>query len=101
MKAVLFDFNGTLYNDTEFHRAAWRNFMKRKFDMDLTEEEISYFRDMVVRVADQVGSIKTRPDRLDSIGREALNKRLGTFMCPYRLARGAWRIERAVEATEA
>ena len=37
MKAVLFDFNGTLYNDTEFHRAAWRNFMKAKFGMDLTE----------------------------------------------------------------
>ena len=71
------------------------------YALGLTEEEISYFRDMVVRVADQVGSIKTRPDRLDSIGREALNKRIGTFMCPYRLARGAWRIERAVEATEA
>ena len=41
MKAVLFDFNGTLYNDTEFHRAAWRNFMKAKFGMELTEEEIT------------------------------------------------------------
>ena len=41
MKAVLFDFNGTLYNDTEFHRAAWRNFMKAKFGMELSEEEIT------------------------------------------------------------
>ena len=41
MKAVLFDFNGTLYDDTRFHRAAWRNFMKRKFDMELTEDEIT------------------------------------------------------------
>ena len=76
-------------------------FCEAHLNQDLTEEEISYFRDMVVRVADQVGSIKTRPDRLDSIGKEALNKRPGTFMCPYRLARGAWKIERAVEATEA
>ena len=76
-------------------------FCEVHLNRDLTEEEISYFRDMVVRVADQVGSIKTRPDRLDSIGKETLNKRPGTFMCPYRLARGAWRIERAVEATEA
>ena len=76
-------------------------FCEVHLNQDLTEEEISYFRDMVVRVADQVGSIKTRPDRLDSIGRETLNKRIGTFMCPYRLARGTWRIERAVEATEA
>lgn len=41
MKAVLFDFNGTLYNDTDFHRTAWRNFMKNRFGMDLTEEEIT------------------------------------------------------------
>lgn len=26
MKAVVFDFNGTLYNDTRFHIAAWTNF---------------------------------------------------------------------------
>ena len=41
MKAVLFDFNGTLYDDTRFHRAAWRNYMKQKFDMELSEEEIA------------------------------------------------------------
>ncbi len=41
MKAVLFDFNGTLYDDTRFHRAAWRGYMKQKFGMELTEEEIT------------------------------------------------------------
>lgn len=41
MKAVLFDFNGTLYDDTRFHRAAWREYMKEKFGMDLTDEEIT------------------------------------------------------------
>ena len=30
MKAVVFDFNGTLYNDTRFHIAAWTNFFRRR-----------------------------------------------------------------------
>ena len=30
MKAVVFDFNGTLYNDTRFHIAAWTNFFLRR-----------------------------------------------------------------------
>ena len=34
MKAVLFDFNGTLYNDTDFHRRAWRNYIKKRFGVD-------------------------------------------------------------------
>ncbi len=41
MKAVIFDFNGTLYNDTRFHHQAWKNYMLKKFGMDLSEEEIS------------------------------------------------------------
>lgn len=40
MKAVLFDFNGTLYNDTPFHRAAWYNYAKRRFDLELTKEDL-------------------------------------------------------------
>lgn len=40
MKAVLFDFNGTLFEDTRFHIAAWTNFWKKHLDLDLTEEEI-------------------------------------------------------------
>ena len=38
MKAVLFDFNGTLYNDTALHMAAWKNFFRKFFDMKLTDE---------------------------------------------------------------
>ena len=40
MKAVLFDFNGTLYNDTALHMAAWKNFFRKFFDMKLTDEEV-------------------------------------------------------------
>ena len=40
MKAVLFDFNGTLYNDTRFHLYAWMNYLKDRFGFDLPEEEV-------------------------------------------------------------
>lgn len=40
MRAVLFDFNGTLYDDTRLHVAAWRSFFYKRFGMDMTAEEI-------------------------------------------------------------
>ena len=40
MKAVLFDFNGTLYNDTRFHLQAWMKYLYERFGFDLTEEEV-------------------------------------------------------------
>lgn len=43
MKAVLFDFNGTLYNDTDFHRRAWRSYMKKRFGADVTDEQLAKY----------------------------------------------------------
>lgn len=40
MKAVLFDFNGTLYNDTLFHLQCWKKYLKERFGFDLGAEEI-------------------------------------------------------------
>lgn len=40
MKAVLFDFNGTLYDDTHLHMTAWHNYMKKHFGLDLSAEEV-------------------------------------------------------------
>lgn len=40
MKAVLFDFNGTLYNDTLFHQRAWKHYLKERFGFDLSDEEV-------------------------------------------------------------
>jgi len=40
MKAVIFDFNGTLFDDTRFHLEAWQKFMHKKFGIDLTLEEV-------------------------------------------------------------
>lgn len=43
MKAVLFDFNGTLYNDTDFHRRAWRSYMKKRFGAEVTDEDLDKY----------------------------------------------------------
>lgn len=40
MKAVLFDFNGTLYNDTRLHIAAWSRFCRERFNLNFTEDEV-------------------------------------------------------------
>ncbi|MBQ8507291.1 MAG: HAD family phosphatase [Clostridia bacterium] len=40
MQAVLFDFNGTLYNDTRFHQAAWKKYLKDRFGFDLPDDEV-------------------------------------------------------------
>ncbi len=40
MKGILFDFNGTLYNDTHLHRKAWHDFFFKYYGWDLSDEEI-------------------------------------------------------------
>lgn len=40
MKAALFDFNGTLFNDARFHVEAWGAFSRKYKHYDPTEEEI-------------------------------------------------------------
>lgn len=40
MKGILFDFNGTLFNDTHLHKAAWHSFFLKNFGWDFSEEEI-------------------------------------------------------------
>lgn len=40
LKAVLFDFNGTLFNDTRFHVAAWRSFTEKYCGLHYTDDEV-------------------------------------------------------------
>ncbi len=40
-KAVIFDFNGTLFDDTDFHNQAWQNFA-RLHGRELMPDEIEY-----------------------------------------------------------
>lgn len=38
MKAVIFDFNGTLFFDTHLHAITWKRFAKEKFNEELDDE---------------------------------------------------------------
>lgn len=40
MKAVIFDFNGTLFNDTPFHIKAWHSFFEKYHGITLSDEDI-------------------------------------------------------------
>ena len=40
MKAVIFDFNGTLFDDTRFHIRGWQRYMRERFGLELTEAEV-------------------------------------------------------------
>lgn len=39
-KGFLFDFNGTLFNDTRFHMAAWKKFVRERFSLELSDNEV-------------------------------------------------------------
>lgn len=38
-KGVIFDFNGTMFFDEDKHVVSWRSFAKRKFNVDIKEED--------------------------------------------------------------
>ncbi len=40
MQAVLFDFNGTLFDDTRFHIISWKRYMRKRFGIELTEAQV-------------------------------------------------------------
>ncbi|MBR6767251.1 MAG: HAD family phosphatase [Clostridia bacterium] len=40
MKAVIFDFNGTLYNDAHLHVQAWGKFLSKYFNINIPQDEI-------------------------------------------------------------
>lgn len=43
MKGFLFDFNGTLYDDSRLHMQAWRNYFREKFNRALSDAEVQSF----------------------------------------------------------
>lgn len=40
MKAIVFDFNGTLFDDTRFHMASWQSYMFKKFGVKVAQDEV-------------------------------------------------------------
>ena len=43
MKALAFDFNGTMYMDTDKHRQAWNLFFQKYIGRPLEEEEFLHY----------------------------------------------------------
>ena len=43
MRGFLFDFNGTLYDDSRLHMQAWRNYYREKFNRALSDAEVQSF----------------------------------------------------------
>lgn len=41
-KGIIFDFNGTLFFDTEQHEQAWREYVKQLCGRDITDDEFRY-----------------------------------------------------------
>ena len=39
-RGIIFDFNGTLFFDSEKHKQAWQIFLPEKLGMDITEDEV-------------------------------------------------------------
>ena len=39
IKGIIFDFNGTLFQDSDKHEAAWRQFALEQFDRQISDEE--------------------------------------------------------------
>lgn len=40
MQAAIFDFNGTLFDDTRYHLIAWQRYMKKRFSLDMSVQEV-------------------------------------------------------------
>ncbi len=40
MQAAIFDFNGTLFDDTRYHLISWQRYMKKRFSLDMTIEQV-------------------------------------------------------------
>lgn len=43
MKAVIFDFNGTLFQDSQKHEQAWLTFARQRFSRELTSSEMGRY----------------------------------------------------------
>ena len=36
MQAAIFDFNGTLFDDTQYHLISWQSYLKKRFSLEMT-----------------------------------------------------------------
>lgn len=72
-------------------------FCEAHLEQQLSDAEIEELRSLVVLVKSPSGASKTRPERIKTIKKIAVNHRLSDIACPYRVARDAWRIIKNME----
>lgn len=72
-------------------------FCEARLEQQLSDAEIEELRSLVAQIKTPNGASKTRPDRVKTIKKIAVNHRLSDIACPYRVARDAWRIIKNME----
>lgn len=77
---VIFDFNGTLFNDSEKQERAWQQFSEKEFNRVITEEEFFNYvhgrnNDFIMEYLSQKPLIKSQIDDLTE-EKEAIYRRL-------------------------
>lgn len=67
-------------------------FCEAHLGQDLTEEEITTVRALVVKAAGATGFVEPQPTRVATLGREALNNRMAKFDSGFRFEKTIWKI---------
>ena len=67
-------------------------FCETHLNQELSDEEINYLRSLVALIKAPSGAAKTRPERVATIKKLAINNRLKEITSSYRVARDSWRI---------
>lgn len=69
-------------------------FCEAHLGMELTEEEIVTVRALIVKAARATGFVEPQPTRVATLGRDALNNRMGKFDCAYRFDKNVWKLNK-------
>lgn len=69
-------------------------FCEAHLGQELSEDEIATVRELIVKAAGATGFVEPQPTRVATLGRDALNNRMGKFNSPYRFEKNIWKINK-------
>lgn len=67
-------------------------FCEAHLGQELSGDEIATVRELIVKAAGATGFVEPQPTRVATLGRDALNNRMGKFNSPYRFEKNVWKI---------
>ena len=67
-------------------------FCEAHLGQELSGDEIVTVRELIVKAAGATGFVEPQPTRVATLGRDALNNRMGKFNSPYRFEKNVWKI---------